>query len=72
MKETTNNLTLRNERGQSLILALLIMFLLVFLGGVFVALIARNVGRTKRSSETLSADYLAEAGIRYALSLIHI
>jgi hypothetical protein len=66
MKETTNNLTLRHERGQSLILALLIMFLLVFLGGVFVALIARNVGRTKRSSETLTADYLAEAGIRYA------
>ena len=66
MKETTNNLTLRNERGQSLILALLIMFLLVFLGGVFVALIARNVGRTKRSAETLTADYLAEAGIRYA------
>ena len=55
-----------NERGQSLILALLIMFLLVFLGGVFVALIARNVGRTKRSAETLTADYLAEAGIRYA------
>ena len=55
-----------SERGQSLILALLIMFLLVFLGGVFVALIARNLGRTQRSSETLSADYLAEAGIRYA------
>jgi hypothetical protein len=57
---------MRGERGQSLILALLVMFLLVFIGGVFITLIARNIGRTRRSGEVLSADYLAEAGIRYA------
>jgi len=60
------NMNLRNQRGQSLLLALLVMFLLVFVAGLFVALIARNVGRAHRSGEVLSTDYLAEAGIRYA------
>jgi len=55
----------RDRRGQSLILALMIMFLLVFMVGLFIALIARNLGRAQRSGEVLSADYLAEAGIRY-------
>lgn len=55
-----------NRSGQSLILALMVMFLLVFVGGVFIALIARNISRTQRSGDTMSADYLAEAGIRYA------
>lgn len=55
-----------DRRGQSLILALMIMFLLVFIGGVFIMLIARNVRRAQRSSEVLTAEYLAEAGIRYA------
>jgi len=60
------NMNLCNQRGQSLLLALLVMFLLVFVAGLFVALIARNVGRAHRSGEVLSTDYLAEAGIRYA------
>ena len=57
---------IRDQGGQSLILALMVLFLLVFIGGVFVALIARNVMRTQRSGETLSVDYLADAGVRYA------
>lgn len=54
------------QKGQSLILALTIMFLLLFLGGIFVALVARNLVRAQRSGESLSAEYLAEVGIRYA------
>lgn len=57
---------LRGRRGQSLILALMVMFLLVFIAGLFIALVARNVRRAQRSGEVLSAEYLAEAGVRYA------
>ena len=56
----------RRREGQSLILALTVMFLLLFLAGVFVALVARNLTRAQRSGETLTAEYLAEVGIRYA------
>ncbi|MCL6518599.1 MAG: hypothetical protein K6T99_02090 [Armatimonadetes bacterium] len=65
-KDQPGKNTLANQSGQSLILALTIMFLLLFLGGIFVALIARNLVRAQRSGESLSAEYLAEVGIRYA------
>jgi len=55
-----------NERGQSLILAIIVMFLLAFLAVVFVVLVARNQGRAGRSRDVLAAQYLAEAGINYA------
>ena len=55
-----------SRRGQSLILALMVMFLLVFIGGLFIAVIARNITRAQRSGEVLTADYLSEAGVRYA------
>ncbi len=57
---------LSNEHGQSLILAIIVMFLLVFIGVVFVLLVARNQGRAGRSRDVLEAQYLAEAGIQYA------
>jgi hypothetical protein len=52
--------------GQSLILALMVMFLLVFIGGIFVTIIVRSLSRVQRSSHSLTAEYLAEAGIKYA------
>ncbi len=55
-----------SRRGQTLVLALIILFMLVFLGGLFVTLIARNLARTRRSGQTLTAEYLAETGVRYA------
>ncbi|MHB0999322.1 MAG: hypothetical protein ACYC27_08745 [Armatimonadota bacterium] len=58
--------SISNQRGQSLVIALLVMFLLVFIAGLFVTMIARNVGRTARSGETINADYLADAGVHYA------
>jgi len=61
-KDQPGKNTLANQSGQSLILALTIMFLLLFLGGIFVALIARNLVRAQRSGESLSAAHLAEVG----------
>lgn len=55
-----------NQRGQSLIIALLVMFLLIFIAAIFVSMLARNIGRTQRSGETQNADYLAEAGVNFA------
>lgn len=57
---------INNQRGQTLLIALVIMFLLVFMAGIFAAMLVRNVSRTKRSGETQNADYLAEAGINFA------
>ena len=56
----------RDERGQSLVLALMVLFVVCFIGGLFVTIIATNLGRTRRSAESMTADYLAEAGVRYA------
>ncbi len=42
------------------------MFILLFVGGIFVALVARNLLNAGRSTETVSALQLAQAGIRYA------
>lgn len=52
--------------GQSLLLAVIVMFLLVFIAAVFVAVVVRNQARAGRSKEMLQAQYLCEAGIQYA------
>src|ERR1051326_4137063 len=57
--------TLRAHRGQTLLIALAILFLLLFIGGIFVAQIARNLSNAGRSRDTLDALAFAEAGIRY-------
>jgi len=57
---------MRSERGQSLLIALAVMFILVFLGTLFIVLVSRNLTATGRSTEQNEARYLAEAGIRYA------
>lgn len=59
-----------NERGQSLVLAIIVMFLLVFIGVVFVLLVARNQGRAGGARDRLAAQYLAEAGINYADTML--
>src|SRR5579871_2533452 len=57
--------TLRAYRGQTLLIALAILFLLLFIGGIFVATIARNITNTGRSRDTQDALAFAEAGVRY-------
>jgi hypothetical protein len=54
------------RRGQALILALAILFLLVVLGGIFITLLIRNLQRVTRQGETDEALTLALAGVQYA------
>ncbi|HEY3412451.1 MAG TPA: hypothetical protein VGM51_05240 [Armatimonadota bacterium] len=54
------------ERGQIIVIAVGVMFLLALIAGIFLTLISRNIGRTARGGDVLQAQYLAEAGIRYA------
>lgn len=53
------------EHGQSLIVAVIALFVLLFIGGLFVGLVARNLLNAGRSRETVSAMALADAGVRY-------
>ncbi len=55
-----------SERGQSLIVAVIALFVMLFIGGLFVSLVARNLLSAGRAKETVSAAVLADAGIRYA------
>ncbi|MBC8103350.1 MAG: hypothetical protein H7Z41_12295 [Cytophagales bacterium] len=55
----------RAESGQSLIVAIIVLFLLLVLGAAFVALVANNLRGARQSARRVSADFYAEAGIRY-------
>ncbi|MBW3622459.1 MAG: hypothetical protein KY468_03510 [Armatimonadetes bacterium] len=56
----------RGIAGQSIIMAVMVLFLLMFLGGIFIAVLRRNVNQTARHGEALNAQQLAEAGLEYA------
>src|SRR6266508_2680404 len=51
--------------GQTLVVALSVMFLLFFLGALFVAMIARNLNRVSQAGERTSAVALAESGLNW-------
>ncbi|HZO87941.1 MAG TPA: hypothetical protein VFB38_06335 [Chthonomonadaceae bacterium] len=55
----------RARRGQTLIVAIAVIFILLFIGGVFVAQVARNLVAAGRSRDVQDAQSLAEAGIQY-------
>ena len=55
----------RSAHGQTLIIVLAVMFVLLLIGGIFVAQIARNLTNTGASRDAQTARDLAEAGIRY-------
>lgn len=55
----------RAQRGQMLIVALAILFIMLFIGGIFVAQIARNLAAAARSRDTSGSQAFAEAGVRY-------
>ncbi|MGC8863674.1 MAG: hypothetical protein ACP5R5_12990, partial [Armatimonadota bacterium] len=57
-------------RGQTLVIAIMVMFILGTIGAVFVAMVARNLLRSERSSNADVVAQLAEAGIRYADSML--
>ena len=55
----------RPQRAQSLTVAIIVMFLLLFIAGLFVALVVNNLRGTKASAERVSSTKFAEAGLRY-------
>jgi hypothetical protein len=55
------------ERGQTLVIALLVSFVLLVLGGVFITVIARNILNVQQARERLRADYFAESGLQFAI-----
>lgn len=59
-----DNLRRRNA-GQSLIVTIIVLFVLLFLGGVFIALIANNIKNTRRGVRVSAASRFSEAGIKY-------
>lgn len=56
----------RGRRGQTLILALAVLFLLVLLGSIFVTIVARNLSRSSHFRRMSRSESLAWAGIRFA------
>jgi hypothetical protein len=55
----------RTHRGQTLIIALAVLFVLLFIGGLFVVQIARNLSAAARSKDTGNSQSFSEAGINY-------
>lgn len=56
----------RDSRGQTLVIAIMVMFILAVVATVFIALVARNLSRSARSYSQDAVASIAEAGIRYA------
>jgi hypothetical protein len=54
------------QRGQTLIVAVVVLFVMMFMGALFVAIIGRNLENAARSGRVTDAQYFAEAGIQYA------
>ncbi len=56
----------RCQRGQALLVAVLIMMAILLIGALFVAIVNYNQESSTRHSDMVAAQGLAEAGIRYA------
>ncbi len=54
------------QRGQTLVIAIMVMFILAVVATVFIALVARNLSRSARHYSMDAVASIAEAGIRYA------
>ena len=60
----------RQQAGQSVLIVLAILFLLAFLGALFVLVVIRNLENAQRQNQVLTADYYAQAGLNYANSML--
>lgn len=56
------------QDGTTLIIALLVIVIMASLGAVFISLISRNIRFAERGRESLTEQYFAEAGIRFAVN----
>lgn len=63
---TLHNALIKSRRGQTLIIAIMVMFILALVAAVFISLVARNLSRSERMSNSDAVASIAEAGIRYA------
>ena len=54
------------QRGQSIIVALLVLLLLGLLGGLFTAIVARNLVNARHANRILTADNYSKAGLAFA------
>ncbi|MEN6355691.1 MAG: hypothetical protein ABFD83_01255 [Armatimonadota bacterium] len=61
-----NNRITPSRRGQTLVIAIMVMFILAVISAVFIALVARNLFRSERLSNVDAVAQIAEAGVRYA------
>ena len=55
----------RAQPGQTLVVALAVLFILLFLGGTFVYNVAHNLTDARRGGDTSAALALAQAGLKY-------
>lgn len=55
----------RAQPGQTIVVALAVLFILLFIGGAFVVNVARNLANSRRGSDTSGALALAQAGLKY-------
>ena len=65
MMTTTLRARRRRETAQSLTVAIIVLFLLLFLGGLFIALIVNNMRAGQTAAKGYAADKLAQAGLQY-------
>ena len=56
----------RAQRGQTIVIALLVLLLLAFVGGLFVTIVARNLVNAHTSGTVQTADDYAQSGLRFA------
>jgi hypothetical protein len=66
MKPEIRSILNRRERGQTIIVAMIILGLLLIIGFVFIGIINRSINSSGRLQSRSRANDLSEAGIRYA------
>jgi hypothetical protein len=61
---------LRSRQGQALLLVVLLMMAIILVGILFVSMVSFNQEQSTRGSDQLRAQALAEAGVRYADTML--
>ena len=56
----------RKQKGQTLVIALIVLFVLLLIGFVFLGILNRNIVQSNTSQQRSLAEDLADAGIRYS------
>ena len=69
---TERRIARRFQRGQTAVLALLVMLLLAFAGALFVTIVARNMVNARHQNRIETADYYADAGMIWAAMFLDV